>query len=145
MISTLRLLSWRPLAVGVAFIALIVGSALWISALKVRLAWEESARVQAETEARKMRERAQELEQAYDQLARAVQEQAQAIRRWEQAAQKAREEGAQARARAQEVIDLQGREVGRLRSLLAAPGAELKRCEDAVAEIRAALARERAR
>lgn len=145
MIGALRLLSWRSLAAGAAFLALLAGSALWISALKVRLALEESARVQADTEAHRARERAREFEQAYGQLARAVQDQAQAIGRWERSARRAKEEGTRALAKAQEVIDLQGREVERLRGLLAAPGAELKRCEDATAEIRAALARERAR
>ncbi len=145
MIAALKLLPWRWLGVGAAFLALLAGSVLWISSLKVRLAWEESARVQSETEARRARERAREFERAYGQLARAVQDQAQAIERWELAARRAKEEGARARARAQEVIDLQGREVERLRGLLAAPGAELKRCEDAAAEIRAAPARERAR
>lgn len=142
--AVLQRLPWHWLGIGAAFLAMLVTSALWISSLKVRIALEESARVRAETEASRARSRAQEFEHAYGQLARAVQEQAEAIARWEQAARRAKEEAARARDRAISVADLQGREIARLRAALAAPGVELKHCEDAAAEIRAALARERA-
>lgn len=141
----LRRLSWRWLGIATAFLAVLVISALWISSLKVRVSLEESARVRAETEARQARARAAEFERAYNELVRAVQEQAEAVARWEAAARQAREEGERARQRARETAGLQAREIERLRTLLAAPGAERKRCEDAAAEIRAALMRERSR